>query len=163
MHRSQKKHLLIIGARGMLGTELVAVFEQDKTYQTATADLPEIDITKPESIRESFGKFKPEIVINAAAFTDVDGCEKQVELCHRVNGEALEYLAVECAKIDAMLVHYSTDYVFDGEKKEGYTETDVPNPQSQYGHSKELGEKNLQKYGEKYYLIRLAWLFGKNG
>ncbi len=154
--------VLIIGSKGMLGTELVEVFTIDD-YEVYKADLPEIDITDSESIRNKFSEIKPNIVINAAAFTDVDGCEEKIELCHQVNGEALEYLAKECDRIDAILTHYSTDYVFDGEKEEGYKEVDQTNPQSQYGKSKELGEKNLQKYGNKYYLIRSSWLFGKHG
>ena len=157
------KKILIIGAKGMLGTELVEIFQQDQNYEVVTADLPEIDITIPRSIEQNLTKFKPDIVINAAAFTDVDGCEEQIELCHRVNGEALEYLAKECVKIGAVLVHYSTDYVFDGEQEEGYQEDARVDPQSQYGKSKLLGEQNLRKYGEKYYIIRSAWLFGKNG
>lgn len=154
--------VLIIGAKGMLGTELVEVFRSDNNYKVYTADLPEVDITKPESIRENLTQTQPDIVINAAAFTDVDGCEEQTELCHKVNGESLEYLAKECTKIDATLIHYSTDYVFDGKKEEGYKEDDKTNPQSQYGKSKELGEQNLQKFGKKYYIIRLSLLFGKN-
>ncbi|NQV13056.1 MAG: dTDP-4-dehydrorhamnose reductase [Parcubacteria group bacterium] len=156
------KKVLIIGSKGMLGMELVEIFSIDD-YEIHRADLPEIDITDSESIQSKFSEIKPDIVINAAAFTDVDGCEKQIELCHKVNGEALEYLAKECNKIGATLTHYSTDYVFDGGKEEGYTEDDQTNPQSQYGKSKELGEKNLQKYGEKYYIIRLSWLFGQHG
>ena len=154
--------VLIIGSKGMLGTELVDVFTTND-YEVHKTDLPEIDITSPESIRKNLAQIEPNIIINAAAFTDVDGCEENIELCHQVNGEALEHLAKECQKIDATIIHYSTDYVFDGEKKEGYSEDDKTDPQSQYGKSKELGEKNLQKYGEKYYIIRLSWLFGKHG
>ncbi|MBU1178589.1 dTDP-4-dehydrorhamnose reductase [Patescibacteria group bacterium] len=154
--------ILIIGSKGMLGTELVEVFSTSD-YKVYKADLPEIDITDSASIQGKLGEIKPDIVINAAAFTDVDGCEEQIELCHKVNGQALEYLVKECNKVGSTLVHYSTDYVFDGEKEEGYKEADQTNPQSQYGKSKELGEKNLQKYGDKYYLIRLSWLFGKHG
>jgi dTDP-4-dehydrorhamnose reductase len=163
MIRKKTKRVLIIGAKGMLGAELIGVFSKDQNYDVIGVDLPSIDITKRESIERNFKKVQPDIVINAAAFTDVDGCEDRKELCKKINGLAVEDLTKECNKIDAVLVHYSTDYVFAGDKKKGYEESDITNPQNQYGKSKELGEKKLQKFGKKYYLIRLSWLFGKHG
>lgn len=126
--------------------------------------MEEIDITSEDQVNEKIGELKPSIVINAAAYTDVDGCEANKELAMKVNGEAVSYLASICKKIGAIFVHYSTDYVFHGHNSEGYKEGDTPrNPLNVYGQSKLLGEELLKKNTEMYYLIRTSWLFGKHG
>ena len=152
--------ILILGANGMLGHALINAFANEDIM---VGDLPEFDITKTEDLKLKIKGFKPEIVINAAAFTKVDECEAKKNLCNQINGEAVGDLAKICKDLNAILVHYSTDYVFDGNKKEGYLETDQTKPVNAYGASKELGEKLLQKNTAGFYLIRTAWLYGPFG
>lgn len=158
------KKVLIIGAKGMLGKELVKVFSAQKNYEIIGTDLQDFDITKKDQVFENVKKIGPQIVINAAAFTKVDDCEKEKEICMKVNGKAVRFIAQVCKKIDAILVHYSTDYIFSGEKKEGYQEEEKNfQPINVYGQSKLLGEHGLLKNTDRFYLIRTAWLYGKNG
>ena len=156
--------IIIIGAKGMLGQDLVTIFSGDNNYEVITLDRNEIDITKENEVKEKISKLKPEIIINAAAYTDVEGCEDNKDLCLKVNGQALKHLAKACQENNAILVHYSTDYIFNGEEKEGYKEDyDKINPINIYGEGKALGEKNIKENCEAYYILRTAWLFGKNG
>jgi len=113
--------ILIFGASGMLGTDLMQVFSD---YQPIGLNHDEIDITNEEALKEKLFSLKPGIVINAAAYTDVDGCEKNAEIAYKVNGRAVGLMAKFCRQINSFLVHFSTDYVFDGQKKSGYRETD---------------------------------------
>lgn len=153
--------VLILGVDGKLGYELNKVFQD---YDTIALNREGLDITDEAKIEKVFGNFKPNLIINAAAYTAVDRAEEEEELATRVNGSAIEFLVKGAKKYNAILVHYSTDYVFDGKKKEGYLENDAPSkrPSTAYGRSKLLGEQNLKEY-DKYYLIRTSWLFGKNG
>lgn len=148
---------LILGANGMLGTDLCEVFP-DAVKMTHK----ELDITSENEVLSVLEKIRPEVVINAAAYTDVDGCEDNQELAFAVNGKAPGYLAKGCAAVGAVLVHFSTDYVFDGSKEE-YLESDPTNPLNVYGHSKLLGEKNIIENLENYRIIRTSWLFGLHG
>ena len=158
------KKILIIGGKGMLGQDLVNIFNNDNNYIITAWDKDEIDITKEDEVFNKISDLKPEIVINAAAYTDVDGCEDNKELCMSVNGEALEYLAKACEKNNAILIHYSTDYIFNGEREEGYEEDyNEIDPVNYYGEAKALAEKKIKENCEKYYILRTSWLFGKNG
>jgi dTDP-4-dehydrorhamnose reductase len=160
------KKILIIGAKGMLGQDLVKIFSTDKNYDVISLDLKNLDITSKDDVFGKIGDITPEIIINAAAFTNVDGCEDEAkkDLCMKVNGEALGYLASCASQINSILVHYSTDYVFNGKKSEGYKEDEKEiNPVNFYGKSKALGEKKLQENTKKFYLIRTSWLYGKGG
>ncbi len=161
-HEGEKKaqKILIIGAKGMLGRELVEEFRLGN--QVIGWDRGEIDITRIADRRSQIADLKPDLVINAAAYNNVDKAESEPDLANAVNGYAVGYLASICQELDIPLVHYSTDYVFDGTNKEGYIEEDRPNPMSAYGASKYLGERELQKNSDKFYLIRLSRLFGKN-
>ncbi|MBI4122427.1 MAG: dTDP-4-dehydrorhamnose reductase [Parcubacteria group bacterium] len=152
---------LIIGAQGMLGHELAKVFAGHKLFLW---DLNEIDITNQEQVNEKIGDLAPELLINAAAYTNVDACETNEGLATRVNGTAVGYLAEITSKLGATLVHYSTDYVFDGAKHEGYAEDDAPNPINAYGRSKLAGERAVQSSGlASWYVVRTAWLYGIHG
>ena len=153
--------ILILGAKGMLGHDLQAEFEKD--HQVTGWGIDEIDITKEEEVNKKIVQLKPNLVINAAAFTDVDGCEEKKDLCMKVNGQAVGFIAQACKKCNAVLVHYSTDYVFDGQNKEGYKEDAKLDPINLYGQSKALGEEEIQKNTTKYYLLRTSWLYGKHG
>lgn len=159
--------ILILGAKGNLGQALVKVFEKDN--EVISWDRSEIDITDNELIKKKIKDLKPEIIINAAAYNAVDKCEtdeKEFELAKKINGNAVGYLAQAALEARAILIHYSTDYVFNGRKKTGYNEDDKPKPINKYGESKLLGERemvSLSGRGLKWYLIRTSKLFGPRG
>jgi dTDP-4-dehydrorhamnose reductase len=148
---------VILGASGMLGSDLCRVFPD--AVKLTHKDL---DITDRTKVIEFIKRIKPDVVINAAAYTNVDGCEDKQNLAIEVNGHAPGYIAQACSGIGAMLVHFSTDYVFDGSKKE-YVESDITNPINVYGQSKLMGEQEIIKNTDNYRIIRTSWLFGKNG
>ncbi len=153
--------ILIIGSKGSLGRELVKVFSCDKNYQVLAWSRKELDITDKKNLEEKILKAKSDIIINASAYNAVDKAEekKEFDLAKKVNGEAPGNLAKVAKKLGAVFCHYSTDYVFDG-KKGKYKEDDKTNPISNYGISKELGEKNIKKFGDRFYIIRTSKLFG---
>ncbi|MDP3963957.1 MAG: dTDP-4-dehydrorhamnose reductase [bacterium] len=159
-----QSQVLIIGAKGMLGKELAGVFSEKDPILW---DRDDLDITNEAAVREVLANLKPKLIINAAAYTNVDACETDQETCAKVNGEAVWYLAKTARAIGAAFVHYSTDYVFDGKKEEGYAESDEPiNSVNEYGLSKLLGERLLREEGDaglRYFLIRTSWLFGRYG
>jgi dTDP-4-dehydrorhamnose reductase len=159
------KRVLIIGSHGMLGQDLVKVFEKDINWDVFAYDKENIDITSEESLREKIEKIEPRVVINATGYNAVDKCEAdeiEFELAKKINGYGPGILAKICKERDIPLIHYVSDYVFDGEKGE-YTEEDRPIPISNYGRSKLLGEEEIKKNTDKYYLIRTSKLFGKPG
>ena len=181
------KKILIIGAQGMLGQELVNIFKQDSNYKIVAWDKDDLDITKEKEVIKKIGFTHPNIIINAAAYNDVDKCEKskkEFDLAKKINGLAPGYLAKVAQKIKAVLVHYSSDYVFDGQPEIpepegcshscsscalhnnfqpliGFDEMAKPHPINKYGETKLMGEEAVMKNTKKYYLIRLSWLFGK--
>ena len=122
----------------------------------------DVEITDETAVKTVILKEQPYVVINAAAYTDVDGCEDHQDLANAVNGDAPGYLAAACSEAGAILVHYSTDYIFDGSRMD-YREDDPPNPLSAYGRSKLLGERSIQKKMKNFRIIRTAWLFGSHG
>jgi dTDP-4-dehydrorhamnose reductase len=148
---------LIIGASGMLGSDLCKVFPD-----AVKLTHHHLDITDRDQVIESILKIKPDVVINAAAYTNVDGCEDNKELAFQVNGYGPGYIAEACARAGVTLVHFSTDYVFDGSKKD-YVESDIPNPINVYGDSKLLGEKKIIENMDDYRIVRISWLFGIHG
>lgn len=151
---------LIIGAKGMLGSELSVVFQE---YNPVCWDIDDIDITKKDLVETRLAELKPDLIINAAAYTNVDGAEENRSLANLVNGEAVGYLAAAANKIGATLIHYSTDYVFNGQLEEGCLENSLTDPVNAYGESKEIGEREIVNNCKRYYLIRTSWLYGKNG
>lgn len=150
--------ILIVGAKGMLGRDLMEVFAGD----ARGVDIDEIDITSLESVRRVLMTLRPGVVINAAAYTDVDGCEAKRELAMQVNGEGAAHLALTAMEIGAKLVQVSTDYVFDGSKGSPYREDDVTNPLSVYGESKLAGELN-SRLSPDHLIVRTQWLYGLHG
>jgi len=152
--------VLIIGAAGMLGQALMNAFRDE---QPTGWDKTQLDITSQQEVEKKILDLRPEMIINAAAYTDVDGSESKAQLALQVNGEAVGYLAQAAKKIKAILVHYSTDYVFSGNNLSGYEEDAVPEPLNIYGQSKLLGEQLLQANTDKFYLIRTSWLYGSGG
>ncbi len=159
------KKVLIIGAKGMLGGELVRLFGADQANQVFAWDVEDIDITDESQVARKIGELSPEIIINAAAYNAVDKAEEpgEFELAKKINGFGPGFLARAAKKADAVFVHYSTDYVFDGQKEAGYKEDDQPSPISNYGFSKLLGEQEVQKEGGRFYIVRLQKLFGRPG
>ena len=150
-----EQKILIVGAHGMLGSDLNLVLSPK--WALGHKDL---DITNRQEVLEKISALKPDVIINCAAFTNVDGAEDDPEGAFLLNGEAVSYLVEAAKKVDAILVHYSTDYVFDGEKDGEYEEDDFTGPINVYGESKLRGEQYLEG---KFYLIRTSWLYGKNG
>lgn len=154
-------HVLILGAKGMLGHALVQEFEGE---DVTAWDKDELDITDEQAVSEYLPALEPDVVVNAAAYTNVERAEDEPEEADAVNGHAVGNLAITCAEADIPLLHISTDYVFDGTKQEGYAEDDEPtNPVNAYGRSKLLGETLLKETGKNFWLVRTAWLFGPNG
>ncbi len=150
--------MLVVGAKGMLGQDLMRTL----TGEVRGVDIDEIDITSFESVRRVLLTLRPAVVINAAAYTDVDGCETNQELAMQVNGEGVAHLALTCREIGAKLVQVSTDYVFDGSKNSPWLEDDPMNPLSVYGESKLAGELNASLVPE-HLIVRTQWLYGLGG
>ncbi len=145
----------------MLATALEAVLRPDFSVTALTEQ--QLDITDRDAVSESLQSLRPELIINAAAFTAVDRCESEEETAMLVNGTAVGYLAQAAQDTGARIIHISTDYIFDGEKDGPYAEEDTPYPISVYGRSKLLGEQELARFSGAYLILRTQWLFGENG
>ena len=158
---SEKQKLALIGANGMLAMAIKK--RASANYHIRSYDLPDFDITNRAQVF-ALKDSAPDIILNCAAYTNVDGCESQSELAMRVNGEGPGLLAGLAKEIDAVLVHVSTDFVFAGDKKTPYREDDPTGPLSIYGQSKLLGEQRIVESGlEKYFIVRTSWLYGLGG
>ena len=159
---ANNRKLLLVGCNGMLAQTIAST--TPSAYVITAVDLPEFNMTDQAMVQSVVDAAQPEIIINCAAYTNVDGCEAEQELANQVNGISVGYLAEAAKKVDATLIHISTDYVFDGEKKTPYVEEDQANPQSVYGSSKLLGEQAILASGlEKFFIIRTSWLYGPGG
>ena len=150
--------ILVVGANGMLGRDLMGLLGDN----ARGVDIDEIDITSMESVFKVVSVFAPHVVINCAAYTDVDGCEENIEKAMEVNGEGVAYLAMACREVGALLVQVSTDYIFDGSKGSPYQEYDAPHPLSVYGESKLAGEMNAA-IAPEHLIVRTQWLYGLHG
>jgi dTDP-4-dehydrorhamnose reductase len=154
--------ILVTGAKGMLGADLVPVLEGEGHQVTAT-DIEELDITVPDRIKEVVRIARPEIIINCAAYTRVDKAEKEPDKAFLINGKGAENIALVCREFSVDLCHLSTDYVFDGEKEKPYAPADRTGPINTYGASKLAGEDSIQRIWERSTIIRTSWLYGKYG
>ncbi|HWE04933.1 MAG TPA: dTDP-4-dehydrorhamnose reductase [Tepidisphaeraceae bacterium] len=155
--------IVIIGAKGMLAHALFRNL-QSRGQTAHGVDLPECDITNQSSMAELFKTRRPTLVFNCAAHTKVDLCEEQEELANAINGHAVGAIAKLCREYGTYLVHFSTDFVFDGHGTRPYRATDAAGPLSAYGRSKLLGEQLLrQNAPEQWIIARTAWLYGLNG
>ncbi|MEW6490334.1 MAG: dTDP-4-dehydrorhamnose reductase [Thermodesulfobacteriota bacterium] len=153
----------LVGANGMLAVAVKRLLGAAGN-PPAELDLPGFDVSDREAVRRGLGELGPELIVNCAAYTDVDGCEAREELAAQVNGQGPGYLAEAARELGAALVHLSTDYVFDGAKGEPYTEEDPPNPLCAYGRSKLLGERRVLESGlDRFYVVRTSWLYGPGG
>lgn len=160
------KKVLILGAKGGLGQQLIKVYGRDGKYEIIAWDREDLDITNKELVQGKIEEIRPVIIINSTGYNAVDKCENneaEFELAKKLNGDAVGYLADAALKIGAVIVNYSSDYVFDGENIEGYRESDGTKPISNYGISKVMGENELinrSSRGLKWYQIRTSKLFG---
>ena len=162
------RSVLVVGAKGMLGTDVTeAVGSSQCTgrsdFDVTAVDIEQIDITDAASVQSCMESCRPDIVVNCAAYTDVDGCETNSQTAFAVNAAGPMNLAVACKAAGCKLVHISTDFVFDGERRGAYLPTDEPNPLSVYGESKLAGEQNVQRNLDDHLIVRTSWLYGSHG
>lgn len=153
--------ILLLGHKGMLGSDLLAKLSTD--HEVVGMDKEEIDIVSASECKAAIKEIEPNIVINAAAYTNVDGCETAKDECFAVNAEAVKNIAEACRNKNIHIIHFSTDYVFDGTARQPYKEDHPYNPINTYGDSKLAGERYLQSLSDNYILIRTAWLYGVKG
>lgn len=161
MDETKKSRILIFGKNGQVGWELCRTLST--LGEIRAVDIDECDLTDKASITDALDEFKPTVIANAAAYTAVDKAETERELAFKLNADAPGIMADWAAKHDALIIHYSTDYVFDGTKKEPWTEDDKPNPLNVYGESKLAGDINIQNSGCKHLIFRTSWVYGARG
>jgi dTDP-4-dehydrorhamnose reductase len=153
--------ILLLGHKGMLGSDLL--LKLNVKNEVFGLDKEEIDIVSASECKKAIKEIEPDVVINAAAYTNVDGCETAKDECFAVNAEAVKNIAEVCRDKNIRIIHFSTDYVFDGAAKKPYKEDHQCNPINTYGASKMAGERYLRSLSKNYILIRTAWLYGVNG
>jgi dTDP-4-dehydrorhamnose reductase len=146
----------------MLGTDFVRAASY-WNHEVVGVDLPEVDITDAEAVWRLCVKEQPDVVVNCAAYTDVDGCEDNLDDATRVNVDGARFLALGAAEVGASIVYPSTDYVFDGLKGAPYVESDATRPMSVYGQTKAAGEAETAAANQRYFIVRTSWLYGTNG
>lgn len=166
--------ILITGSMGQLGSQIINILKKGASEigevpkELKNADVigknsQELDITSFDKVNSIIREVKPDVVINAAAYTNVDQCETNQEKAFKVNATGAKNLAMACENIDAKLVHISTDYVFSGEGNKPFKETDEASPQSVYGRSKSMGDNFVREFSSKYFIVRPSWVYGYNG
>lgn len=153
--------ILLTGARGMLGTDLSTVIRE--RHELHPIDIEEVDITDRAATMALIREIQPDCIFHTAAYTDVDGCESNIERAIKVNGEGSRTIAEGAARAGASLLHVSTDYVFDGKSSRPYRIDDDPNPLSVYGKSKLQGEIYVRELVDRHYVVRTGWLYGEHG
>ena len=155
------RKVIVTGASGQLGKALIQAYEGDPQVELVALDHKDLAIEDLESVRQMFLREEPDVVINCAAYTNVDGCEENESQANRINGVGPRNLAIYCEKLNAKLIHISTDYVFDGCGSRPYREDDRPMPVSAYGRSKLVGEMYVANLCHRHFIIRTAWLYGE--
>jgi dTDP-4-dehydrorhamnose reductase len=166
MGSARKPHVLILGANGQVGhaaTAQALALRREMFSEITAVTKDQVNLANPDQIAEIVRALKPEVIINAAAYTNVEKAEDEVELALQVNGHAVGQLAELAKSLGALLVHYSTDYVFDGQSTRPYLETDALAPQSSYGRSKAKGEAFIEEVGSDAVVLRTGWVFGRHG
>jgi len=156
-----RQRVLLLGANGQLGTEFSSLLHDQYELQAFTR--AEADFSQPEQVRKIVAQMKPAIILNAAAYTAVDRAESETELAFLVNARTPQVLAEEAARYGGLLVHYSTDYVFDGSKNAPWVEADATGPLNVYGASKLAGEQAIAAQGGSYLIFRTSWVFAPHG
>lgn len=166
--------ILLVGAKGQLGQQIIKIVKEKKSElgslpkdiinaDLICMDIDDLDITNIDQVKSVLNKEKPNIIINSAAFTNVDGCESNYDLAFKVNALGGRNLAIASEEIGAKLVHISTDYVFDGKGSSPLKECDITIPISAYGKTKLLGENYVKDFCSRYFIVRTAWLYGYFG
>jgi dTDP-4-dehydrorhamnose reductase len=155
--------VLVTGANGQLGQSLQFIAPNYPEIEFVFCDSDTLDITNLNNVEQVVTQFKPNYCINTAAYTAVDKAESEPEKAHLINVEGAKNLAIACKKHNAILLHISTDFVFDGTKKTPYTENDIPNPTGVYGQTKLDGEKAIQEIWNKHFIIRTSWVYSQFG
>ena len=169
-----KKKILILGGKGQLGVTLTKTLEEKSCelgslekflegFSILSLSSKELDITKQEDVLELFRKEKPYAVVNCAAYTDVDGCEDNIKTAYLVNALGPRNIAIASEEVKSKFFHISTDYVFDGEEDIARVEADPINPKSVYGKSKALGERYVEDFCSRFFILRTEWLYGESG
>jgi dTDP-4-dehydrorhamnose reductase len=158
---SARMKILLIGKNGQVGWELRRTLAP--LAEVVAVDYPEINFTDVPALRQFVAATRPSVVVNAAAYTAVDKAETETELCRQVNAVAPGVLAEAARKLGALMVHYSTDYIFDGTKTSPYVETDAPNPLGTYGRTKLEGDQVVKASGVDHLIFRLCWVYGARG
>ena len=153
--------MLVTGAEGQLGRRLIEAFSG--SFDVTACSKKTLNITSADDVRRAFRQIKPNIVVNAAAYTKVDDAEINFEMAEAVNSEAVKNLALNCNLNRSLLIHFSTDYVFDGKNRGPYTEQSHANPLNAYGKSKLLGDQSIVENSENYLIFRLAWVYDSIG
>ncbi|AMC01352.1 dTDP-4-dehydrorhamnose reductase [Aerococcus viridans] len=154
--------VLVTGANGQLGYDVIKRLEEKKIEYLGT-DRDTLDITNEDDVKRVIKDYSPDVIVHCAAYTAVDKAEDERELCHAVNVLGTRYIVEACKEIDAKMIYISTDYVFDGEGDKPFEVTDTPNPINYYGQTKYEGELEVQKLVDKYFIVRISWVFGSNG
>ncbi len=157
--------VLLLGKNGMLGSQFAGRLSELADVELLATDRDDLDILSFRALKKTFESFLPEIVINCAGYTAVDEAEFKKKDAMKLNADAVKSIAKLCKKRDSRLIHFSTDYVFDGGKvpPNGYLESDIPDPLNSYGKTKFKGEEFIQKEMFKYYIVRTSWLYGPGG
>jgi len=153
--------ILITGTDGQIGWELCRLLRAE--HEVVATTRKQIEFTDFDSIRDALRQHEPELVINAAGYTAVDRAEQEPQLALTINGDAVGVIGEECRRLNAAVIHYSTDYVFDGTADTGYLPTSPTNPISAYGHSKLAGEIALRNSGANHLILRTCWVYGTRG
>jgi dTDP-4-dehydrorhamnose reductase len=160
---SRPARILITGANGQVGRELVGQAGADVFFDVIGLTRRQLDITDAAKVRQQLEQHQPDYVINCAAFNRADAAQKQREHCMRLNAEAVQQLAIACAELNIPIIHLSTDYVFDGHYASGYRENDAVRPLGVYGESKWLGEELLRRAHARHIILRVSWVFSGSG
>ncbi len=155
--------ILLSGAGGQLGQQFFLQCARLKNIELLAYTKEQLDITHEDQVKATLEQHKPDCVINAAAYTNVEQAESNKTLAFAINHLGAKNLAIACEQLSIPLVHYSTDYIFDGQKTTPYQEDDTPNPINSYGGSKLLGEQEIQRYCKKHIIIRTSWVFSSIG
>jgi dTDP-4-dehydrorhamnose reductase len=155
--------VLITGSHGQVGHCLVEQLSKRSDVEVFAYDKEQLDITNEANVQAAILELKPNVIINAAAHTAVDKAEADMEMSYAINRDGPLYLAKAAQTLDALMLHISTDYVFDGDNSEPYVETDTPNPKGVYGQSKLAGEQAVMSHCDRFAILRTAWVFGEHG
>jgi dTDP-4-dehydrorhamnose reductase len=158
---TEQPRILIVGAAGQVGLELQRSFAGFGSM--VAVDLESVDLADEGQTRALVHRVQPNVILNAAAYTAVDRAESQTDVAMAINATAPRVLAEEALRLDALLVHYSTDYVFNGQEQQPWVETDEPNPLNVYGASKLAGEQAIQQVGGRFLTFRTSWVYGPHG